>query len=141
MNAKLTLNSLNQFNSNHVGLLQTKKVARLKLSNRVALNTYHRYTPKQKQQIISNKLCNKELYGIYTIRKLHCGGKWLKDNIVDGTITIAKQVYIISWLDILPIDAYKEVALELSLRSPKHKDSISKEYPKCYCLVSRFIDN
>lgn len=95
------------------------------------------YSPKVRQQVMSNKLLNGQLYELYVVRKLHCGGKWLKDNIVDGTITIAKQVYIISWLDILPTDAYKEEAVVLSLRSPKYKDSRSKEYSHSYAVVSK----
>ena len=95
------------------------------------------YSPKVRQQVISNKLLNGQLYELYTVRKLHCGGKWLKDNIVDGTITIAKQIYIVSWLDILPVDAYKEEAVVLSLRSPKYKDSRSKEYSHSYAVVSK----
>ena len=95
------------------------------------------YSPKVRQQVISNKLLNGQLYELYTVRKLHCGGKWLKDNIVDGTITIAKQIYIVSWLDILPVDAYREEAVVLSLRSPKYKDSRSKEYSHSYAVVSK----
>ena len=95
------------------------------------------YSPKVRQQVMSNKLLNGQLYELYVVRKLHCGGKWLKDNIVDGTITIAKQIYIISWLDILPTDAYKEEAVVLSLRSPKYKDSRSKEYSHSYAVVSK----
>ena len=95
------------------------------------------YSPKVRQQVMSNKLLNEQLYELYVVRKLHCGGKWLKDTIVDGTITIAKQIYIISWLDILPTDAYKEEAVVLSLRSPKYKDSRSKEYSHSYAVVSK----
>ena len=95
------------------------------------------YSPKVRQQVMSNKLLNEQLYELYVVRKLHCGGKWLKDNIVDGTITIAKQIYIVSWLDILPTDAYKEEAVVLSLRSPKYKDSRSKEYSHSYAVVSK----
>lgn len=95
------------------------------------------YSPKVRQQVMSNKLLNEQLYELYVVRKLHCGGKWLKDTIVDGTITIAKQIYIVSWLDILPTDAYKEEAVVLSLRSPKYKDSRSKEYSHSYAVVSK----
>ena len=98
---------------------------------------YRHYSPKVRQQVISNKLLNSQLYELYTVRKLHCEGKWLKDNIVDGTIKIAKQTYIISWLDILPIDAYKEDTIVLSLRSPKYKDTISKEYSLSYAVVTK----
>ena len=95
------------------------------------------YSPKVRQQVMSNKLLNGQLYELYVVRKLHCGGKWLRDNIVDGTITIAKQIYIVSWLDILPTNAYKEEAVVLSLRSPKYKDSRSKEYSHSYAVVSK----
>ena len=102
--------------------------------------THRYYSPKVRQQVISNKLLNSQLYDLYTVRKLHCGGKWLKDNIVDGAITIAKQTYIISWLDILPIEAFKEEAVVVSLRSPKYKDKNTKEYSLSYAVVSRIIE-
>ena len=98
---------------------------------------YKTYSPKIRQQVISNKLLNSQLYDLYTVRKIYCSGQWLEDNITDGTITIAKQTYIVSWLDILPIDAYKEDTILLSLRSPKYKDSISKEYSLSYAVVSK----
>ena len=98
---------------------------------------YRTYSPKIRQQVISNKLLNSQLYDLYTVRKIYCSGQWLKDNITDGTITIAKQTYIVSWLDILPIDAYKEEAVVISLRSPKYKDSRSKEYSLAYAVVSK----
>lgn len=98
---------------------------------------YRTYSPKIRQQVISNKLLNSQLYDLYTVRKMYCGGQWLKDNIVDGTITIAKQTYIVSWLDILPIAAYKEDTIVLSLRSPKYKDTISKEYSLSYAVVTK----
>ena len=99
--------------------------------------TYRTYSPKIRQQAISNKLLNSQLYELYTVRKLHCVGAWLKANIVDGTITIAKKTYIVSWLDILPIDAYKEEVVVLSLRSPKYRDSRTGEYPHSYAVVSK----
>ena len=98
---------------------------------------YRTYSPKIRQQVISNKLLNSQLYDLYTVSKMHCSGQWLKDNITDGTITIAKQTYIVSWLDILPMDAYKEYTIILSLRSPKYKDSISKEYSLSYAVVTK----
>ena len=98
---------------------------------------YKNYSPKIRQQVISNKLLNSQLYDLYTVRKIHCSGQWLKDNITDGTITIAKQTYIVSWLDILPMDAYKEDTIILSLRSPEYKDSISKEYSLSYAVVGK----
>ena len=100
---------------------------------------YRTYSPKIRQQVISNKLLNSQLYDLYTVRKTYCSGQWLKDNITDGTITIAKQTYIVSWLDILPMDAYKEDTIVLSLRSPKYKDSISKEYSLSYAVVSKIL--
>ena len=98
---------------------------------------YKTYSPKIRQQVISNKLLNSQLYDLYTVRKIYCSGQWLEDNITDGTITIAKQTYIVSWLDILPIDAYKEDTIILSLRSPKYKDTISKEYSLSYAVVTK----
>ena len=103
-------------------------------------NIHRYYSPKVRQQVVSNKLLNSQLYELYTVRKLHCEGKWLKDNIVDGTIKIAKQTYIISWLDILPIDAFKEEAVVVSLRTPKYKDKNTKEYSLSYAVVSRFLE-
>ena len=101
---------------------------------------YRYYSPKVRQQVVSNKLLNSQLYELYTVRKLHCVGEWLKANIVDGTIKIAKQTYIISWLDILPIDAFKEDAVVISLRTPKFKDKNTKEYALSYAVVSRFVE-
>ena len=98
---------------------------------------YRTYSPKIRQQVISNKLLNSQLYDLYTVRKIYCSGQWLEDNITDGTITIAKQTYIVSWLDILPIDAYKEDTIILSLRSPKYKDTTSKEYSLSYAVVTK----
>ena len=98
---------------------------------------YRTYSPKIRQQVISNKLLNSQLYDLYTVRKIYCSGQWLKDNIADGTITIAKQTYIVSWLDILPMDAYKEDTIILSLRSPKYKDTISKEYSLSYAVATK----
>ena len=102
--------------------------------------TFRNYTPKIRQQVMSNKLLNSQLYELYTVRKLHCVGAWLKANIVDGTITIAKQTYIVSWSDILPIDAYKEDTILLSLRNPKYKDSRTGEYPHSYAVVSKIVE-
>ena len=101
---------------------------------------YRYYSPKVRQQVVSNKLLNSQLYELYTVRKLHCVGKWLKDNIVDGTIKIAKQTYVISWLDILPMDAFKEEEVVVSLRTPKYKDKNTKEYSLSYAVVSRFVE-
>lgn len=118
-----------------------KKVSKANLSKAPPVVTdytgYRTYSPKIRQQVISNKLLNSQLYDLYTVRKLYCSGQWLKDNITDGTITIAKQTYIVSWLDILPMDAYKEDTIVLSLRSPKYKDSISKEYSLSYAVVAK----
>ena len=100
-------------------------------------SAYRTYSPKIRQQVISNKLLNTQLYDLYTVRKMYCSGQWLRDNIADGTITIAKQTYIVSWLDILPIDAYKEDTIALSLRSPKYRDSISKEFSLSYAVVTK----
>ena len=111
----------------------------LSTDNAAPLNSYS-YTPKIRQQIISNKLLNSYSYELYTIRKLHIGGAWLKANIKDGTIQIAKQTYIISWLDILPIDAFKEDAVVVSLRTPKFKDKNTKMFTNSYALVSKQID-
>ena len=115
-----------------------KKVTKANLTE-VASNLigYRTYSPKIRQQVVSNKLLNSQLYDLYTVRKMYCSGQWLKDNIVDGTVTIAKQTYIVSWLDILPIAAYKEDTIVLSLRSPKYKDTISKEYSLSYAVVTK----
>ena len=115
--------------------------ANLTKANLLSIDTiytgYRTYSPKIRQQVISNKLLNAQLYDLYTVRKIYCSGQWLKDNIADGTITIAKQTYVISWLDILRMDAYNEDTIILSLRSPKYKDTISKEYSLSYAVVSK----
>lgn len=141
-------------NSNSNSNFQCKEVAKLAVSEyrseavcptatqkatQKATN-YRYYSPKVRQQIMSNKLLNSQLYRLYTVRKLHCMGKWIKDNIVDGTIKIAKQTYIISWSDILPIDAYKEDEVIVSLRTPKYKDKNTKEYSLSYAVVSKFSE-
>ena len=145
-------NATNQSNLSNSNLLSTytrssenscKKVSKLatakvKISSRESnYPGYRHYSPKIRQQVISNKLLNSQLYDLYIVRKIHCVGKWLQNNIVDGTITIAKQTYIVSWLDILPIEAFKEEAVVVSLRSPKYKDSSSKEYSHSYAVVSK----
>ena len=121
------VNKANKANLNKVNLLSIDTI----------YTGYKTYSPKIRQQVISNKLLNSQLYDLYTVRKIYCSGQWLKDNITDGTITIAKQTYIVSWLDILPMDAYKEDTIILSLRSPKYKDTISKEYSLSYAVVSK----
>jgi hypothetical protein len=74
---------------------------------------------------------------LYTIHKLGCSGEWLKANIVDGTITIAKQTYVLSWLDVAPIVAMQKGAmLILSLRSPRFREVTTGAYPLAYCLVT-----
>ena len=120
-------NKANKANLNKVNLLSIDTI----------YTGYKTYSPKIRQQVISNKLLNSQLYDLYKVRKIYCSGQWLKDNITDGTITIAKQTYIVSWLDILPMDAYKEDTIILSLRSPKYKDTISKEYSLSYAVVSK----
>ena len=121
--------------------LSKESKANLSKANLLSIDStttgYRTYSPKIRQQVISNKLLNSQLYDLYIVRKIHCSGQWLKDNITDGTITIAKQTYIVSWLDILPMDAYKEDTIILSLRSPKYKDSISKEYSLSYAVVTK----
>lgn len=138
-----TTNSTNQ--SNLLNKKVVKSVEKKYRSDNTLLSSnlptspiqYKYYSPKVRQQVVSNKLLNSQLYELYTVRKLHCVGKWLKDNIVDGTITIAKKTYVVSWLDILPMDAYKEEEVVVSLRSPKYKDTISKEYSLSYAVVSK----
>lgn len=110
-----------------------------KIASKIATN-FRNYTPKIRQQVISNKLLNSKLYELYTVRKLLCAGAWLKANIVDGTITIEKQIYIVSWLGILPTDAYKEEAVVISLRTSKYKDIRTGEYPHSYAVVSKIVE-
>ena len=128
----------NESSCKKVNKAKLNKVTKANLTE-VASNLigYRTYSPKIRQQVVSNKLLNSQLYALYTVRKMYCSGQWLKDNIVDGTITIAKQTYIVSWLDILPIAAYKEDTIVLSLRSPKYKDTISKEYSLSYAVVTK----
>ena len=128
----------NESSCKKVNKAKLNKVTKANLTE-VASNLigYRTYSPKIRQQVVSNKLLNSQLYDLYTVRKMYCSGQWLKDNIVDGTITIAKQTYIVSWLDILPIAAYKEDTIVLSLRSPKYKDTMSKEYSLSYAVVTK----
>ena len=140
-------NSISNFKCKKVSKLPVSKYRSEAVCNTLLSSNIHTspiqsryYSPKVRQQIVSNKLLNSQLYELYTVRKLHCVGKWLKDNIVDGTITIAKQTYIVSWLDILPMDAFKEEEVVVSLRSPKYKDTMSKEYSLSYAVVSRFVE-
>ena len=95
------------------------------------------YTPKIRQMAVSNKLLNEQLYALYTVTKMHITGALLKSSIHDGTIKVNNVVYIVSWLDTLPIEAYKEDTLCISLRTPKYKDSRTGEYPHSYAVVSK----
>ena len=95
------------------------------------------YTPKIRQMAVSNKLLNEQLYSLYTVTKMNITGALLKSSILDGTIEVDSIVYIVSWLDTLPIDAYKEDTLCISLRTPKYKDSRTGEYPHSYAVVSK----
>lgn len=95
------------------------------------------YTPKIRQMAVSNKLLNEQLYSLYTVTKMHITGDLLKSTIHDGTIKVNNVVYIVSWLDTLPVEAYKENTLFVSLRTPKYKDSRTGEYPHSYAVVSK----
>ena len=95
------------------------------------------YTPKIRQMAVSNKLLNEQLYSLYTVTKMNTTGALLKSSIIDGTIKVNNVVYIVSWLDTLPIEAYKEDTLCISLRTPKYKDSRTGEYPHSYAVVSK----
>ena len=95
------------------------------------------YTPKIRQMAVSNKLLNEQLYSLYTVTKMNITGALLKSSILDGTIKVNNVVYIVSWLDTLPIDAYKESTLCISLRTPKYRDSRTGEYPHSYAVVSK----
>ena len=132
---KVTKAELNKVTKANLTKANLSKVNLLSIDSNPT--NYKNYSPKIRQQVISNKLLNSQLYDLYIVRKIHCSGQWLKDNITDGTVTIAKQTYIVSWLDILPTDAYKEDTIVLSLRSPKYKDSISKEYSLSYAVVGK----
>ena len=95
------------------------------------------YTPKIRQMAVSNKLLNEQLYALYAVTKIDITGALLKASILDGTIKVNNVVYIVSWLDTLPIEAYKEDTLCISLRTPKYKDSRTGEYPHSYAVVSK----
>ena len=95
------------------------------------------YTPKIRQMAVSNKLLNEQLYSLYTVTKMTITGALLKSSIIDGTIKVNNVVYIVSWLDTLPIEAYKEDTLCISLRTPKYRDSRTGEYPLSYAVVSK----
>ena len=119
-----------------------KKVTKLNSSARKEKPTncpgYRNYSPKVRQQIVSNKLLNSQLYELYTVRKLHIEGKKLKNMLLNGTIKVAGKTYVISWLDIIPMDAFNEPELVLSLRTPRYKDSKTHQYPLSYGVVSKF---
>ena len=100
-------------------------------------NTTYLYTPKLRQMAVSNKLLNEQLYSLYTVTKMHITGDLLKSSIHDGTIKVNNVVYIVSWLDTLPVEAYKADTLCISLRTPKYKDSRTGEYPHSYAVVSK----
>ena len=95
------------------------------------------YTPKIRQMAVSNKLLNEQLYSLYTVTKMNITGELLKSSILDGTIKVNNVVYIVSWLDTLPIEAYREDTLCISLRTPKYRDSRTGEYPHSYAVVSK----
>ena len=109
----------------------------MKTTNNQQQNTTYLYTPKIRQMAVSNKLLNEQLYSLYTVTKMHITGALLKSSICDGTIKVNNVVYIVSWLDTLPIEAYKEDTLFISLRTPKYKDSRTGEYPHSYAVVSK----
>ena len=109
----------------------------MKTTNNQQQNTTYFYTPKIRQMAVSNKLLNEHLYSLYTVTKMHITGALLKSSIHDGTIKVNNVVYIVSWLDTLPVEAYKENTLFISLRTPKYKDSRTGEYPHSYAVVSK----
>ena len=113
----------------------------MKTTNKLHQNTTYLhtplYTPKIRQMAVSNKLLNEQLYSLYTVTKMNIAGALLKSSIIDGTIKVNNIVYIVSWLDTLPIDAYKEDTLCISLRTPKYKDSRTGEHPHSYAVVSK----
>ena len=113
----------------------------MKTTNKQQQNTSYLltplYTPKIRQMAVSNKLLNEQLYSLYTVTKMDIAGALLKSSIIDGTIKVNNVVYIVSWLDTLPIEAYKEDTLCISLRTPKYKDSRTGEYPHSYAVVSK----
>lgn len=118
----------------------TKGNTKMKTTNQQQNTTYlltPLYTPKIRQMAVSNKLLNEQLYSLYTVTKMNITGALLKSSIIDGTIKVNNVVYIVSWLDTLPIEAYKEDTLCISLRTPKYKDSRTGEYPHSYAVVSK----
>ena len=119
----------------------TKGNTKMKTTNKQQQNTTYLltplYTPKIRQMAVSNKLLNEQLYSLYTVTKMDIAGALLKASIIDGTIKVNNVVYIVSWLDTLPIEAYKEDTLCISLRTPKYKDSKTGEYPHSYAVVSK----
>ena len=115
-----------------------KKVNKAKLNKESISKEYRTYSPKIRQMAISNKLLNEQLYSLYKVTKILVAGALLKSSILDGTIKVNSVVYIVSWLDTLPIEAYKEDTLCISLRTPKYKDSRTGEYPHSYAVVSKY---
>ena len=116
---------------------RTKGSTKMKTTNNQQQNTTCLYTPKIRQMAVSNKLLNEQLYSLYTVTKMRITGALLKSSIHDGTIKVDNVVYIVSWIDTLPIEAYKENTLLISLRTPKYKDIRTGEYPHSYAVVSK----
>lgn len=93
------------------------------------------YTPKVRQQVISNKLLNSALRDLYDVVKVQLSVDTLRKILQkDGTIVYLAQIYIVTYLDVLPCYLFSGQVHEvtLSLRKPKY-DTSGKVLS--YCLV------
>ena len=95
------------------------------------------YSAKIRQHALSNKLGNKELYQLYSIRKANMSGAHLCSLVKDGVVTIESIPYVVSYLNIMPQDAFSSRSLTVSLRTPKYIDSETERKPISILLVSR----
>lgn len=99
------------------------------------------YSPKTRQQIMSNKLLNSDLLELYIVERIVISVSDFKRIRKDCTVTYKGITYILSYLEFLPkfLDTNRVTHLNLSFRTPRYvgKDEIlevTKKYS--YCLVS-----
>lgn len=76
-----------------------------------------RFTHKQRQQVASNWLLNRELLPFVNAKTSTVGGKALRDSIQDGTISRDDTRYLVTWLD-SPEACYTSLLVLVSFRSP-----------------------
>ena len=97
-----------------------------------------RYSEKIRQQALSNKLGNEELYKLYSIRKATVSGSHLRNLVKDGVVTIESVQYVVSYLNLTPEEAFSSHTLTVSFRTPKYIDSLTERKPTSILLVSSY---